>query len=595
MSLPARTETEISLVARALQRQTTQGWTSAQSLVLLAVATLLCLLPFSGKAFHIDDPLFLWSAQHITKHPLDPFGFNVTWLWQAMPMSAVTKNPPLACYYAAAIGSIFGWSERALHLGFLLPAVAMVLGTYRLAQRFTSSPLLAAAATLLTPGVLVSATSVMCDTVMLAFWIWAIVAWMEGMESGKGHLLLVSGVLMSGAALSKYFGICLVPLLFAYSLAKQRKLGVWVWYFAVPIAALGAYQIWTHALYGRAMFSEAVTFAPQRLARWRDIVVNPVVCLSFIGGCTLPALLLAPLVWVRKHIFIALLTLGLAIAAAWLVAWPHIRSGSVGRVVETQGGVLVAEFALFVACGASVLVLAAVDVWVHRDADSLLLGLWVLGTFAFTAFLNWTINARSVLPLIPATGILLARRLDWLGIASARSLQWKVAVAMIVSGAISFWVARADAEWANSARETAGLVAQRSKDECSTVWFEGHWGFQYYMQQAGMRPFDFTASVLQPEDCLVVPNGNYLVRRPPMTSVASEEVLESRLRQAVILEAPSLGAGFYASFRTGWLPFRIGVPLTERYSLFRVARTLQPEDWQKPAVAGRGLEDSERN
>src|SRR5208282_4769279 len=141
---------------------------SRQSLFLLTAATLLCLLPFSGKAFNIDDPLFLWSAQHIAGHPLDPYGFQVVWYRSLMPMSEVTKNPPLACYYAAAIGAIAGWSERALHLGFLLPTLAMVLGTYRLAQRFTQSPLLAAAATLLTPGVLVSATSVMCDTMMLA-------------------------------------------------------------------------------------------------------------------------------------------------------------------------------------------------------------------------------------------------------------------------------------------------------------------------------------------------------------------------------------------------------------------------------------------
>lgn len=150
-------------------------------------------------------------------------------------MSEITKNPPLACYYAAAIGAIAGWSERAMHLGFLLPALAMVLGTYRLAQRFTRSPLIATAATLLTPGVLTSATSVMCDTMMLAFWTWAVVLWVEGLDSGKQRYLLASGLLMAGAVLTKYFGICLVPLLFVYSIARQRRLGVWAYYLALPI------------------------------------------------------------------------------------------------------------------------------------------------------------------------------------------------------------------------------------------------------------------------------------------------------------------------------------------------------------------------
>src|ERR1035438_5557577 len=132
--------------------------------ILLAVAVLACLLPFSGKAFNVDDTLFIYVARQITQHPLDPYGFKVNWFLDAVPMAYETKNPPFAAYYIAAAAGFVGWSERALHLAFLLPALAAVLGTYRLAQRFTNSPLLAAAATLLTPAFLVSANSVMCDT-----------------------------------------------------------------------------------------------------------------------------------------------------------------------------------------------------------------------------------------------------------------------------------------------------------------------------------------------------------------------------------------------------------------------------------------------
>src|SRR6266545_8185785 len=91
--------------------------------LLIAVVTVLCLLPFSGRAFHADDTLFVWAAQHIAKHPLDPYGFPIVWYNSEMPMSTVTKNPPLAAYYSALVGMVAGWSERALHLAFLLPAV----------------------------------------------------------------------------------------------------------------------------------------------------------------------------------------------------------------------------------------------------------------------------------------------------------------------------------------------------------------------------------------------------------------------------------------------------------------------------------------
>ncbi len=543
--------------------------------------TLLCLLPFSGKGFHIDDPLFLWSAQHITAHPLDPYGFQLIWYRSVMSMAEVTKNPPLTCYYAAVVGSIFGWSERALHLGFLLPALAMVLGTYRLAKRLTSSPLVAAAATLLTPGVVVSASSVMCDTMMLALWIWAIVLWLEGLESGKQHLLLVSSLLMAAAALTKYFGICLVPLLLVYSIAKQHRFAAWAWYFLLPVALLAGYQSWTHALYGRGMFSDALNFAPQRITNaWYLVVLYPIVCASFAGGCALSALTLAPLVWSRKYILSAILLGGMAVVAGWIIG-PRLVGIRAGTALQQHWLTVGPELAFYVAGGVSVLALVVLDLWKHRNADSLLLGLWVFGTFAFAAFLNWTINARSVLPLIPASGILLARRLDALGVALSKPLQWKVAAALLISGALAFWVALADADLANSAKQTAMALAQRTRNPIGTVWFQGHWGFQYYAEQLGMRPMDFSQSTLNPGDLLIVPRGDYTTHTPPLQFVASDELVAVERPQPVITMCSGMEAGFYAS-SYGVLPFAFGAVPPEQYHLYSIGARMRPEDWQLP-------------
>src|SRR5580698_6153199 len=86
---------------------------------LLTAVTLACLLPFLGKAFHMDDPLFIWTARHIQSHPGDFYGFNVDWGFQQNSMTIAMLNPPLACYYLAMVGTVFGWSEEALHFGFL--------------------------------------------------------------------------------------------------------------------------------------------------------------------------------------------------------------------------------------------------------------------------------------------------------------------------------------------------------------------------------------------------------------------------------------------------------------------------------------------
>ena len=545
-------------------------------LLVLAAATLICLLPFSGKAFHIDDPLFVWSAQQISRHPLDPYGFQVLWDRTLTPMSEVTKNPPLACYYAAAIGSVAGWSERALHLGFLLPALAMALGTYLLAERLSESPLVAASATLLTPGVMVSATSVMSDTLMLAFWVWAVLLWLKGLDSGKTETLCLSAVLMSAAALTKYFGICTVPLLLAYSIVKQRRLGRWAWYFILPIAVLIAYQLYTRSIYGHGMFGDALRFAPQRVMNWRSVPVFLVTSGSFVGGCTISALMLAGLLWSWRQILWVIALEGAFFATAWVALGPRLHTMRMGALFLQHWGATGATWAVCVGVGVSILALAAVDLRRNKDADSLLLALWVFGTFLFTGLLNWAINARTVLPLIPAAGILMARRMR-----SPGTVPWArvpVAFALLASGIFSFYVTGADAHLANSAKLAAELVYQRVGNEKGAVWFQGHWGFEYYMQQQGLRPFDFEKCTLRPGDLLIIPENAAETSPLPAEFAASSEELALPLRDPVITHDWRVGAGFYGS-QFGPLAFVIGAVPSQRYELDRIATTVPPEQW----------------
>jgi hypothetical protein len=58
---------------------------SAAPLAILVVTCLVCLVPFLGKPAHIDDPLFIWTAQQIQRHPLDFFGFSVNWYGTSAP------------------------------------------------------------------------------------------------------------------------------------------------------------------------------------------------------------------------------------------------------------------------------------------------------------------------------------------------------------------------------------------------------------------------------------------------------------------------------------------------------------------------------
>jgi len=550
-----------------------QNKSSRVHYIVLAVAVLACLVPFSGKAFNIDDTLFIYEARQITQHRLDPFGFKVNWFLDAIPMAYETRNPPLASYYSAAAAVLVGWSERALHLAFLLPALATVWGTYRLAQRLTNSPLLAAGATLLTPGFLVSANSVMCDTMALALWLWAIILWVEGFEPQKARSLVISVVLITLCALTKYFGIALIPLLAVYSLARQRRLGSWAWYLLVPILALTGYQYWTKAVYGLRMITFAAHIATGvRQGRHASLLANALVDLGFVGGCALPALTFAPIIWSRKKIFAVCV---LSALAGFLISTGRISLGeTLGPSDFYRRWVLVGvQLTLFIAAGVSVMALAAADAWKRREADSLLLMLWVLGTFIFTGFVNWTINARSVLPLIPAAGILLARRVDALQTASMRWRPAMLAIPLAAAGAVSLWLTWADTELANSARTAATLIEQKTteqktRNQPGTVWFTGHWGFQYYMESFGAHAVVVNDPPHQPGDYLAVVESNHLFEMRP-EFVTSREVIEIPMRLGITTAQSQLGAGFYSA-DTGPLPFAIGPVPPEHYELLRL-------------------------
>jgi hypothetical protein len=552
----------------ALPTDSAQPKTPYVEYILLAAAVLACLLPFSGKAFNVDDTLFIYVARQITQHPLDPFGFKVNWFLDAVPVARETKNPPLASYYMAAAAGFVGWSERALHFAFLLPALASVLGTYRLAQQFTKSPLLAASATLLTPVFLVCASSVMCDTLMLALWLWAIIFWIEGFEPQRPLYLAISVLMITLCALTKYFGAALILLLAAYSLARQRRLGSWAWYLLLPIAMLTGYQHWTKALYGLRMISEAAHMSEGvRHARQSSVLATMLVDLSFVGGLTLPALTLAPILWARRKILAVCVASGIA---GFLIARGRISLGAVFWPFDFyQHWFLVGiQLTFFIAAGFSVLALAATDAWKNKNADSLLLMLWVFGTFFFTGFLNWAINARSVLPLIPAAAILIARRLDAM---PANSIRWRpamLAIPLAVAGAVSLWLTWADTELANSARTAATMIEQKTRDQPGQVWFLGHWGFQYYMESFGARAVVVNDPPQSSGDFLAIAERDRLFEIRP-AFVSSRDVIQIPMRLGITTVQRELGTGFYSS-DLGPLPFAIGPVSPERYELIRL-------------------------
>jgi hypothetical protein len=540
--------------ARATPRSAWVEWLAQHPATLLAVATVAVLLPFIGKPFNIDDPLFVWVAQHIQSHPLDPYGFSVNWYSYEMPLWALTKNPPLASYYLALVGSVFGWSESVLHGAMLLPAIAVVVGTYRLAARFCKHPLWAALLVLFTPVFLLSSTTVMCDVMMLAFWVWAVVFWMDGTERKRSGYFAVAALLMTLAALTKYFGMCVIPLVAAWSLCRKQPPKEWLAWLAIPAAALVAYQFATRALYGRGLLADAGSYAAGIHQS------SFVTALAFTGGCLAVVTFFAPLLWERRELLIVTLV-GLTIAGTTV-----LTLGVMGKlpVDPTPGRLL--QFSLWVFGAVSLFAMTLAELYRRRDADSLMLACWVMGTFAFAAFFNWIVNARSLLPMAIPAGILVVRRLEQRISAGVKFSPTTLLAPGIVGAALAVWVAAADYSFALAPKVAARAAHLAYGNDTHRLWFQGHWGFQYYMEKNGASALDLQHLHLTQGDYIAMPshNSNVYPLKEPVAELKTFSVPVSGWLSTMNKET---GAGFHASL-WGPLPFAFGATPPQIVTVF---------------------------
>jgi hypothetical protein len=298
-----------------------------------------------------------------------------------------------------------------------------------------------------------------------------------------------------------------------------------------------------------------------------------VVCVSFAGGCGLVGFSFAPLVWSRKQITVALIVGGmltLVIARGWLnIGWLDVVHSLAEGKQHSLPWFASAQLVLCIAGGISILGLALADFQEAKDANSVFLGLSVLGTFFFAAFVNWTVNGRSVLPLIPAAAILLSRRLESSRPAVTKALAVQIGAILVASACLSLWVTAADSELANSERTAAALVYEKTHDKGVTVWFVGHWGFQYYLELRGLTPLDLNHPQADSGDFVVIARNNSHFAKVLPSFIASRETVEVPLKIWATTISSDVGAGFYSSY-WGPLPYVIGPVSAEPYSIVRL-------------------------
>ncbi|MDP3910750.1 MAG: glycosyltransferase family 39 protein [Gemmatimonadales bacterium] len=522
---------------------------------MLVVLVLGLLIPFLGKPFHIDDPVFLAIANQVIAHPLDPYGFDYYWfdsanrMWDLDPL-----NPPAMGYLLAPLIALFGEREFPLHAAFLVFPILAALSAYEIARRFTPRPFGAAALFCLAPMFIVPATTVMADLPALACLLGAVALLLVAIEGRPGAALL-SGLAAAGAVLLKYTAALVIPVLAVGLLFLDPKPLRRAWSVLLPIVALLAWEAITLSQQGSSHVLEAAETSRAAGLPAREMILGAATFI-FLGMGSGPVLLAARLG--RREGWLAL-ALGLPIGFGLVALYGRAHASYSGW------GALSITTALAAAGGVALVALAAREA-LSRKAAGLFLLAWFLGGVTQVVLFGSFVAARYLLPALLPAVLLLAGR-------GRAGIVFGAGLAAALSLAVGF----ADLELARGYRDAAASLEAFHGESGRPLRFQGHWGFQHYMERQGAKPlFPEDSRALEPGEIVAIPieGANVSLRVLALAAWDGKRVMPGREmhiegKWPVTTMSRESGAGFYCNYEAP-LPFSWGVDIVERIEVLKV-------------------------
>ncbi len=248
-------------------RLTTAGMTSnKKSLLLLTFLTLLITLPFVNRAYFVDDFYFVTIAKGILEHPTRPYDFRSddaglnTLGWERGQQPRMV-NPLLFHYFLAAVIKVWGEEVWKLRTASLIFSLISVWSVYFVGKRFVRNAFAAASLLAVTPAFWVSSYSLLIDSALLAFFLAALVCFIEGHERKNKKLLILSGLLIGATLLTKYTGVLIVPvvMLWHYFHKKTYSFNRTLLALAVGLVIFLLWGVWGIFTYGQMHFTATLS------------------------------------------------------------------------------------------------------------------------------------------------------------------------------------------------------------------------------------------------------------------------------------------------------------------------------------------------
>jgi hypothetical protein len=463
------------------------------------------------KPLHIDDAAYYCFAKQIVTHPLDPYGFELLWYQRPEPANQVLAPPVLPYWWAGAI-AIFGDQPVLWKLSLFPFAATFVFALSALFRRFAPGwerPL--TWMTVLSPTFLPS-MNMMLDVPALALALGSLVLFLKACDQRSLAGALAAGLVAGLAVQTKYTAAIGVILLVLYSfLRRQWRLGL----AAGAIAGMVflSWEGFTALHYSKPHF--LANFGQKRTVSL-GVADQALSLLTILGGVfsagallNLTALRASPRIVVAAAVVILL---GYA-AIAWVPA-ETVSPPALNDAVFACFGLLALGTTFGVGRQLLRAPVAKRKAAAHEETlDSVFLLLWLAlelaGYFGMSPFPA----VRRVMGLVIGATLLAGRLASRAGPTSVpRVLVNAVAAFGILLGIAFYGIDLSDAfTLKEGAEEAAARIHE--KDPQATIWFAGHWGFQFYGERAGMHPIapggpnDLPSpSVLRQGDWIVMPD-----------------------------------------------------------------------------------------
>lgn len=426
-----------------------------------------------------------------------------------------------------------------------------------LAKRFTDNPFYSTLFLISTPAFLVMSHNIMLDIPFLGLYLASIASFINGIDSNSRKLLILSGILGGLAILTKYTGLSLIAFLLIYAFLKKKKKNML--FLIIPILFFCAWCLHNLIFYNElhiiSTINNIVSFDIQK------IIQHLLGVFIFISGVTLFPLFLLPLLLKNinnsKIYFICfIVTLGIILFIKEML----LSYGIIQKLIL----LISISISLFIILLFLRQVIFPPD---KNNLDRFFLNIWFFG-FLFLNVIAHYVAARYILLSVPPMILLLISYLDTI---KFKFLNPRVFYLICLSIILAFSVAISIADYRFAAlyRNFADDIKKEYGIANNKVWFEGHWGFQYYMMKNGYSFLDPQEDSPMPGDILIKPIlADYDNKIYPKWKNALESIDTKIYYGNLKLLNSEAHAGFYSQ-GWGFLPFFSSESEVERIEIYR--------------------------